>query len=291
MCSVPPITIRIFLADGTPAGLRVVERSNWTGRALDFARADWARIRGRADFLRPGVYLLRGMGEDGVDRIYIGEADQLASRLAQHFSGPSAKDFWTRAIAFTSKDENLNKAHVRYLESRLLDLARSAKRVRIENGTLPAPPSLSEADRAETDAFLDEMLVIFPLVGVDAFERGERSPAAPKLRLNARGVTATGSDTAEGFLVHKGSGVSATETPSVPLSIVKMRRRLRADGVIAETRDGLRMTQDYLFTSPSTAADIVLGRSSNGRLVWKDEGGRTLKELQEAEAGSAEPSE
>ena len=162
-------TIKMFLADGTPAGLRIIEKSNWTGRALDFARADWPKVKAREDFGRPGVYVLRGVGPDGEMRVYIGEADELRSRLAQHISGSSSKDFWERAVAFTSKDENLNKAHVRFLESRLIALGDEAKRATLENGNLPAAPALSEYDRAEAEAFLDEMLVIYPLLGIDAF--------------------------------------------------------------------------------------------------------------------------
>ena len=98
------------------------------------------RARTRDDFGRPGVYVLAGVTDDGVSRIYVGEADELRSRINQHFAGPSAKDFWTRAVAFTSKDENLNKAHVRFLESRLVALVSEAKRAHLENGNTPAPP-------------------------------------------------------------------------------------------------------------------------------------------------------
>src|SRR4051794_3778978 len=94
-------TIRIFLADGTPLGLRILEKSNWTGRGFDFARIEWTRVRTRDDFSKPGVYVLTGVQDDGNMRVYIGEADELRTRINQHFSGPGAKDFWTRAVAFT----------------------------------------------------------------------------------------------------------------------------------------------------------------------------------------------
>lgn len=101
------------------------------------------------------------------DQLYIGEADDVRDRVDQHLKG---KDFWTTVVAFTSKDENLNKAHVRYLEARLVQLATKAGRVNVLNGTVPALPKLSEPDRADMEAYLREMLVILPLLGIVAFE-------------------------------------------------------------------------------------------------------------------------
>ena len=278
-------TIKIFLADGTPAGLRIIEKSNWTGRALDFARADWPKVKARDDFGRPGVYVLRGVGPDGEMRVYIGEADELRSRLAQHIAGTNSKDFWERAVAFTSKDENLNKAHVRFLESRLIALGHEAKRATLENGNLPAAPALSEYDRAEAEAFLDEMLVIYPLLGIEAFAPPPKGVApAERLELHGRQIAAHGRDAAEGFIVFEGSTAAPTEVASLHDYIRKLRATLQLSGVLAVDGACLRLTQDYTFGSPSTAAATLLGRSANGRLAWKDAKGRSLKEIQEAAA-------
>ena len=278
-------TIRIFLADGTPLGLRVIEKSNWTGRGFDFARSDWPKVRARDDFSRPGVYVLHGLGDDGLTRIYIGEADELRKRLNQHFAGPAAKEFWTRAVAFSSKDENLNKAHVRYLESRLIALGLAAKRATLENGTVPAPPSLSEYDRAEAETFLDEMLVIYPLLGIDAFAPPSKAPdPAGRLTLSAKGLVARGRDAAEGFVVYDGSLASKTEVPSLHEYIRELRATLLATGVLVDTATALRLTQDYTFGSPSTAAAVMLGRTANGRMEWRNDKGQSLKAIQEAAA-------
>jgi hypothetical protein len=271
-------TIKIFLADGTPEGLRIIEKSNWTGRGFDFSRADWLAVRARPDFERPGVYVLTGRGSSGDLIVYIGEADELRARLNQHFAN---KDFWTRSIAFTSKDENLNKAHVRYLESRLIELGRSSKRASLENGTIPSQPSLSESDRAEAEAFLQEMLVVYPLVGVSAFEQVKPvSSSRPTMTLKGRGIEAFGHDAAEGFVVHKGSRAAPIAVPSTPLFLANLRGQLLADGVLVPDGSSLQMTQDYTFDSPSTAAGVMLGRNANGRDAWKDEQGRSLKMLQ-----------
>ncbi len=280
-------TIRIFLADGTPLGIRIVEKSNWTGRGIDFARADWLRARSRDDFARPGVYVLTGVGDDGLARVYIGEADVLLTRINQHFSGPGAKEFWTRAVAFMSKDENLNKAHVRYLESRLVALGQAAKRAKLENAAVPAAPSLSEYDRAEAEAFLDEMLVVYPLLGVDAFIPPPTTSvqSQPVLHLKGRGISAQGRDTPEGFVVHAGSLAAKGDVPSLHEYVRTLRKALVENGVLTQDPLGLRVTQDYTFNSPSTAAAVLLGRSSNGRMDWKDANGVPLKTLQEAAAG------
>ncbi|CAM9870635.1 unnamed protein product, partial [Ectocarpus sp. 12 AP-2014] len=170
-----PTSIRIFLADGTPEGLRVVEKSNWTGRAVVANRSQLECALARTEMAQPGVYVLTGLTDDGATKLYVGEADALGERIKQHVSG---KEFWTRAVAFTSTNEGLNKANVRYLEARLLALAKTANQWALDNGTFPAPPPLSEADRADAEWFLAEMLVIFPLLGIDAFEAASSQAAA-----------------------------------------------------------------------------------------------------------------
>jgi hypothetical protein len=118
-------SIRIFVVDGLPTGVRVVEKSNWIGQGLVCPRAQFAEAKSRAEFGKAGVYVLVGPSDSGQDRVYVGEGDPVKPRLEQH---AGKKDFWTQAVIFTSKDEHLNKAHVQYLEARLLELARQAKR-------------------------------------------------------------------------------------------------------------------------------------------------------------------
>ena len=229
-----------------------------------------------------------GPREDGEgERIYIGEGDPVRPRLENHYAN---KDFWTRAVFFVAGPGQLNKAHVQYLEARLVALAVSAKRTPLENGNRPAEPSLSEADQADMDVFLQNMLGILPILGIHAFERSQnpdpRNPF-PTLYCQAKGVKATGRDTPQGFIVEAGSHATPDETPSLQEHfsyISDMRSELLTNGVLVATDQFLTFTQDYTFSSPSTAAAVVLGRSSNGRVAWKDENGRTLKEIQEAQA-------
>ena len=169
-------SIRIFLANGGADGVWVVEKSNWTGKALMAPRTRYKELRSRPDLDGPGVYLLIGPTESGVPatRIYIGETDDLPGRLDNHNKN---KDFWNRVIVFTSKDANLNKAHIRHLEGRLIALAKAANRAEIENGNVGSMPPLSEPDTAEAEAFLLEMLLIYPVLGVQVFQKADEQPS------------------------------------------------------------------------------------------------------------------
>jgi len=288
-----PTSIRIFLADGVPDGLRIVEKSNWTGRAVVASRSQSTSAFERQELTQPGIYVLTGLTDDGAPRLYIGEADVLRDRLKQHVA---TKDFWTRFVAFTSTNEGLNKAHVRYLESRLVGLARAANQWGLENGTVPTPPPLSEADKADAEWFLQEMLVIFPLLGIDAFEDAAsqaRTSAgtwseSPTLHLNERGANGTGREVGDGFIVFSGSRARVGEVPSIHEYLRDLRRQLQDRGVLISDGDSLVFAQDFRFGSPSTAAGVLVGGSANGRRAWKDARGRNLKHLQSerAERGS-----
>ncbi|MGP9508165.1 GIY-YIG nuclease family protein [Halomonas sp. AOP43-D1-39] len=282
-----PTSIRIFLADGTPEGLRIVEKSNWTGRAVVANRSQLERALARSEMAQPGVYVLTGQTEDGAAKLYVGEADALGDRIKQHVSG---KEFWTRVVAFTSTNEGLNKANVRYLEASLLALAKTANQWALDNGTFPAPPPLSEADRADAEWFLAEMLVIFPLLGIDAFEAASSQAAASSLEqveppltlyLNERGAEGAGREVADGFVVLKGSLARAEETLSIHDYMREQRQLLQERGVLAPQDGKLVFTQDFRFSSPSAAAGVLVGGSANGRLAWKDANGKTLKAIQD----------
>ncbi|MFS8173044.1 GIY-YIG nuclease family protein [Vreelandella titanicae] len=287
-----PTSIRIFLADGTPEGLRIVEKSNWTGRAVVANRSQLERALARSEMTQPGVYVLTGQTEDGAAKLYVGEADALGERIKQHVSG---KEFWTRMVAFTSTNEGLNKANVRYLEAGLLALAKTANQWALDNGTFPAPPPLSEADRADAEWFLAEMLVIFPLLGIDAFEAASSQAAASSseqveppltLYLNERGAEGAGREVADGFVVIKGSLARAEETLSIHDYMREQRQLLQERGVLAPLDGKLVFTQDFRFSSPSTAAGVLVGGSANGRLAWKDASGKTLKAIQDERLAS-----
>lgn len=228
----------------------------------------------------PRVYFLTTDGDDsGPSQLYVGEADDVRSRVDSH---ARSKDFWTHVAAFTSKDSHLNKAHVRYLEARLLALATTADRAVLHNGTAPPIPRLSEADIAEMEGYLDEMLVVLPLIGITAFTPVQQQQATTtQLLLTGRGAQATGADTSDGFVVFEGSLARVDEVPSINIGTTRLRARLLDEGVLERADGHLRFRRAHLFDSPSTAAAVVLGRTANGRIEWKDQTGKTLREAQD----------
>ena len=171
-------TLRMFVPDGDPEGVRFIDRMNWTGLGAVFPRSKWSEIRGRSEFGRTGVYILTGYseGDDDLPTVYVGQADGVKGRIDSH---AQQKDFWDTGIVFVSNGGGgLNRAHVSWLEYALVARAQGAKRCHLDNGNAPQEPALSEAEKADTQAFLREMLQILPLVGLRVFE-ATRAVAEP----------------------------------------------------------------------------------------------------------------
>jgi len=273
-------SIRLFLADGTAEGLRIAEKSNWVGRGIICSRTRYAEVSDRQEFHKTGVYLLVGLSEAlQLPRIYIGEGDPAGLRLDDHCH---KKPFWTYLVLFVSKDDNLNKAHVQYLESKLIALAKKASRCELENVRNEALPSLSESDAADVDGFLEEMLLILPVLGISAFELPQVTPnRVVQLRLKAKGLSATGYQSTQGFVVLKDSESPLQEVDSISEGITAHRKALQANGIFERRADRFVLTQNHEFTSPSLAAGVMLARTANGRTEWKTDDGRTLREIQE----------
>jgi hypothetical protein len=276
-------SIQIFVAGGESAGIRLVEKTNWNGIGLLCPRSSFAKVKKRAEFQKAGVYALIGPPEASeLPRMYLGEGDPVLPRLEQHHA---EREFWTNLVFFHSKDQNLNKAHIQYLESRLVAIAAEAKRCHLENGNVPALPSLSEAARAECEGFLEEMLLCFPVIGVSFFEIPPLAePQVATLFLETKGIKATGFESEDGFVVVKGSFASTDEAPSIEQRTKALRESLKQQNILVPDGGALRLTQDYTFNSPSLAASVFAANNISGREWWKDEQGKTLRQLQEQEA-------
>lgn len=271
-------TIKIFLIDGDPNGRMSCELSNWTGKAYKIPRIKIKDCIDRKDLMSTGIYLLLGKNVDNRDLVYIGEAENVFTRLNQHLA---TKDFWNETIVFTSKDENLNKAHIKYLENRLHELAVKTNRYILENGCIPTQSSISESDRAEMEEFLNYILLLVNTLGHKVFEDKREQSASTKekeiLYINGtRGCEAMGEQTSEGFLVLKGSKMADSPTPSLSGTLKNLREELVKKGVVSNNQ----FTEDFIFSSPSYAAAVVMGRSANGLTEWKTSDGRILKSLE-----------
>lgn len=274
-------TIKIFLIDGEPNGRMTCELSNWSGKAYKIPRIKVKDCIDRNDLVSTGVYLLLGKNEEGKELVYIGEAESILKRLNQHLN---QKDFWNEAIVFISKDENLNKAHVKYLENRLHNIAHSAKRYKVENSIIPTQSSISESDRAEMEEFVENIKMLVNTLGHKVFD--EKRDFKPKQKVEifaikaARGADGQGEPTSDGFVVFKGSKAASTIVNSMTPSFVKLRQKLIDEGVLVNKIEYFEFSDDYIFSSPSTAAVMVMGRNANGLSEWKLKDGKTLKEFE-----------
>ena len=274
-------TIKIFLIDGDPNGRMSCELSNWTGKAYKIPRIKVKDCSDRDDLGSTGVYLLFGKDEEGKDIVYIGEAETILKRLNQQLN---QKDFWNETIVFVSKDENLNKAHIKYLENRLHEIATAANRYKIENSIIPTQSSISESDRAEMEEFIENIKLLVNTLGHKVFE--EKRDFRPKQKQQtfyikaARGADAQGEPSSDGFVVFKGSKAAGSTVASITPSFLTLRNKLIEQGVMVNKGEYLEFPDDYIFSSPSTAACMVLGRNANGLTEWKQKGGKSLKEFE-----------
>jgi excinuclease UvrABC nuclease subunit len=279
-------TIKLFLIDREPNGRMSCELSNWTGKAFKIPRKQVKQCSDRIELQSTGVYLLLGKSEntESSTQLYIGEAEIIYKRLNEHLS---SKDFWNEVICFVSKDENLNKAHIKYIENRLHEIANIVDRSEILNGNIPNKPNISESDQAEMEEFIDNIKLMVNTLGYKIFDEliQQDQSIEDKEEVSvfieaARGAKAMGQMTNEGFVVTKNSEIADSVTNSFPKSMIKLRDSLIRDGVIVENEGIFKLTKDYLFSSPSAAAAIVMGRSANGLNEWKSKDGRVLKSIE-----------
>lgn len=281
-------TVKIFLAEGDPASVRTAEISNWTGKAVAGPRSQLELVLQREEAKKPGIYFLTGINsETGKPRVYVGEAEVVRTRLKGHLD----RDFWKTVIFFVSKDENLTKAHIKYLEGKLIEMTKAADRFELEN-TNSSGSHLPESDTADMDVFLAKVEQLLPVLGQDFLKPVVKETVPVKaselLTCTIKKVKATGRQTENGFLVLKGSEAVLEERPSVkkypyPSTV---RSQLLSEGVLTEQSDRLAFAKDYEFTSPSAAASVVHGGHANGLISWKNSKGITLKELEQKEVAN-----
>jgi hypothetical protein len=280
-------TIKLFLIDGDTNGRLTCELSNWTGKAYKLPRNSIKISTDRPEIQTTGVYMLLSKNADLSEKgqLYIGEAENTFNRLTQHVK---EKDFWNEAIVFISKDDNLNKAHIKYLENRLHEIASSANRYELVNNQKPTQSSISESDRAEMEEFLANILTLISTLGYNAFEQIRQTDTKEESDTEndlfyisaVRGANGVGKTTNEGFVVFENSQVADSVTNSYPKTMQKLRDTLISDGVIVKDKDKMIIKQDYLFSSSSSAAMIIMGRSANGLIEWKMKSGKTLQKFE-----------
>lgn len=279
-------TISLFLIEGDPNKRWACELSNWNGKAYKFPRTEVKNCSDRTDLSGCGIYFLFGRNDEAEkEAVYIGEAENVFDRLKQHLGG---REFWNECITFISKDNRLNKAHIKYLEHQRYCLVKNANRYILENASIPAQASLTEAEEAELQEFLYNVKIIMNTLGhkvmepiidyerqMDSQNTDNEAPETLCIK-TAKGADGKGKRTAEGFIVLKGSRVAHPVAPSYPNALNKLRNKLLETNVINEE---YYFTEDKIFGSPSAAAMIVMGRSANGLTEWKTVNGKTLADI------------
>lgn len=280
-------TIKLFLIDGDTNGRLTCELSNWTGKAYKIPRNSIKICSDRPELQTTGVYMLLNKSVDLSEKgqLYIGEAEDIFKRLIQHVK---EKDFWNEAIVLISKDENLNKAHIKYLENRLHEIAFNVKRYELRNTQKPTQSSISESEKAEMEEFLSNILTLVSTLGYNAFEqirqidKKEISEKEQDLFYisSVRGAYGIGKTTSEGFVVFENSHVADPVTNSYPKTVQKLRNTLISEGIIIKEQDKMIIKKDFLFSSSSSAAMIIMGRSANGLTEWKMKSGKTLQDYE-----------
>lgn len=292
-------SLELYFIDGKPDGMLTAEVFNWTGHVLMAPRTRFAAALKRKEASYTGIYLLLGEKE-GSPCAYIGESENIADRLKNH---DQKKDWWTTVVIVTTGADSLHKAHARYLEARLVEIARQVGRVQLENGNSPGGASLSEAAQANMEAFLDYLLMVLPALRIDMFIEYAKpdqtaEPAAPpqtsprfELINKKRDLRANATLQGDDFVIEAGSQArlkwegKGTEDSSY----AHLHDELRSTGVLVPDGERCVFAKSYAFRSPSAAAAVVNGRPANGTTEWKVVGTRkTYKEWEAAQLDTAE---
>lgn len=282
-------SLELYFIDGKPDGMLTAEVFNWTGLVLMTPRTQLAKALERDEAKRTGIYILFGE-QDGEPLAYVGEAEDIGRRLRDH---ATRKDWWTSAILVTTAGDSLHKAHVKYLESRLVEIAMEVGSIPLENGNLPPRASLSDAHEANMEVFLENLLMVLPALRIDMFLNKKR-PARPMSVAEPRSsnpvfefnskrleLVATAELDGSDFVVLKGSQARAEwiGDRKDKTAYWKLHDDLSAKGVLVPDGDARRFTEDYAFSSTSAAAAVVTGRSAAGPISWKVKGtNKTYKE-------------
>ena len=274
-------TIQMYIFDGNPNGRIMCELSNWNGRVYKVSRNEISEFSKREDAENTGVYFLFGKDENNVDTIYIGEAEKMLTRIKQHLKDTV---YWNNCILVVSKDNLLNKAHVKFLENKFYLIAKDSGRAVVINSTIPTRSSISEYDEAMLEEFISNTKLLVNTLGYKVFDTIEESTIKNQDNsmnfsiTTTKGVKANGLLVADGFVVLAGSIVTNSTVPSMSPNLKKLRDNLFTKGII--NKDNV-FKQDHIFTSPSLAAATVLGRNANGRTEWKTQDQKSIKDLEE----------
>nr|WP_152874191.1 GIY-YIG nuclease family protein [Acinetobacter portensis] len=274
------------MVDGTPNGILTAEIINWTGHVLSAPRTKLSELIKRDECGKTGIYFLVGddLENSFKPKVYIGESEDISIRLRQHNKTEESggKDFWGKVCLVTSKDLNLTKAHIKYLESRLIEIAIKNGNCELQNSTAHQYNRLPESATADMEYFLEQIRMILPVLGYNFLKENSQNHSSntdintialetqknTRFYLSTRDLKAFAEEIDGEFLVLKDSQVKKISSLSTHSYISKLRPMLIEQGVIST--DTFTFAQNYAFTSPSAAAAVINGQETNGRKAWKE---------------------
>lgn len=278
-------TIELFLVNGTADSLITAELSNWNGKAIKIPRIEVSTCN-RDDFAQAGVYFLFCKDDDGTESVYIGEAENVKERLVQHlrdYQSEKETYYWNTAVVFIGRD--LNKALIRYLENRFVEIARQSKRYIVLTKNTYKNTVMKESQIAVMEEFIDNVKILITALGYKVLEPLAHSNMTPGekeelLYLKVGSASAIGQFTSEGFVVFEGAIINEkTSAKSLSPSMIKVREAHFKAGHV----DDCKTNEDLLFSSSSAAADFILGYSASGPKTWKNKQGICLKDIENTE--------
>ena len=263
-------TVTTYLIDGDPKGTQYAFISNKICQMYVVPRSNLSYLNEQEKLQKPAFYILVGEDETTKPQAYIGETENFRERVKDH---ENKKSFWQKALIFVSKDADITKVDVQYLEHKAITEAKKSNTFTLnENKQVPKVPNLPEYQRDTMDEFFEDIKFLASFIGCNIFEITK-----PKeehiFYTKGRGCNAKGFYSSSGFTVLKGSVIAEESTPSFHWK--EKREKLLSEYT---TKKGLALivTSDIAFSSPSTAAMFCLGRSANGWDEWKDKEYRTL---------------
>ncbi|WP_136682604.1 GIY-YIG nuclease family protein [Falsirhodobacter xinxiangensis] len=279
-------SLELFFVDGKPAGIVTAEVFNWTGHVLRIPRTEIAKGLRREQASYAGVYLLLGE-QDGQPCAYVGEGEDVASRIKSH---DQSRDWWDEVVIVTTLSNNLHKAHIKYLESRVVEKALTVGST-LQNGNTPPRSGLSEAARANMEEFLEMLDLVLAALGIGLMVDNKRrasatlsddQPSAPLFELSRGGEIVAAADViGDEFVVRKGS-VAGNWNADSAHTYKKLHNELVVKGVVADGKFQI----SYAFKSASAAAAIVLGRAANGPRNWRRPDRTTYADWEAAQLGA-----
>lgn len=274
-----PQSILIFLPDGSPRSVKIAEITNRVVKAVLIPRNKLEYISGREETKNVGLYFLFGeLIERSKPSVYIGEAENCLDRLKQH---NREKEFWNHAIVIVSKINAFTKSHVKYLEGLAVKTAKESNRYDVENGNTPTQPFLPEFMEADMLDSFETIKILLSTLGYPIFDSITKKSVEKSevLEVRGQGIRAEGDLIDDGFVVFRGSQAKKDTVPSCHDYVIVLRDRLLSDGILIEQNGILVFKENYIFSSPSTAAAVIFGRAENGWTKWRNKKGKTLDEL------------